>query len=122
MRWFLIGMSGLLTLSCQKNATDCERERVHLARAYYSLKQAATERKLAGISAEKWGFVENKTDLLESAFATPQITWSSADKARSEVAGSLNDISTTTEGALSLFKETAKGVFEQQERFKNQCR
>jgi hypothetical protein len=122
MHRFIIALALVTSLaSCKQNET-CERGRQSLARAYDSLRQAAAERKLFGTEPQRWSEIETKTDLLQSAFATPQVTWSSAEKARNDVQAKLSSISTTNETGLAVFRQTAQEVFAEQDRFAQKCR
>jgi homoserine trans-succinylase len=121
MRRIIIALALIAVTGCKQNET-CERARLSLARAYDNLRQAATQRKLVGVEPDQWSEIETRTDLLQSAFATPQVTWASAEKARNEVRQKLDSISTTTETGLAVFRDTAQQVFVEQDRFAKQCR
>ncbi len=116
---FAIGLMG--TFGC-KDEKECEKARLETHRAFQTLSQVATERKLAGVDLAKWTSVENKAELLESAFATRQVTWNSADKARDDVQSNLESIKTDNDVSLEIFKRTAAEAFQLQGALADKCR
>lgn len=111
-----------LSTACHKDSRECERARLETHRAYQTLNHAATARKLTGVDTASWAKVENKTDLLQSAFATTQVTWRSADKAKTEVQQSMESIATDNPVSLEIFKRSAEEAFRLQQSFADRCR
>jgi hypothetical protein len=121
---FCVGAVALalpLIAGCE-NREECERARLQAYRAYQTLYTAAVQRKLAGVQPEQWALLENKADLLQSAFATQQVTWKSAEKTRAEVQTALESVHTDNEVNLEIFKGSANEAFKLQEQFAKQCR
>ncbi len=108
-------------VSCQ-TSRDCEKARIKAHRAYQELSEVATQRKLAGVDVDGWSKVENKADLLRSAFATEQVTWRSAEKARTDVRSTLESISTDNDVNLEIFKRSAEEAFKLQDILASTCR
>jgi hypothetical protein len=121
IRSTIIAMSAWALVACDDN-TECERARLQAFRAYQTLHSAAVQRKLAGVDVEQWAAVENKTDLLQSAFATQQVTWRSAEKTKQEVAAALNSVKTDNAVNLEIFKGSANEAFNLQEALAKQCK
>lgn len=111
-----------LSAACQTSSRECERARLETHRAYRTLAHAATQRKLSGVDTDRWAKVENKTDLLQSAFATTQVTWRSAEKARGEVRENIESIATDNPISLEIFKRSAEEAFKLQQEFAERCR
>ncbi len=86
---WIVAALGLGVLWGCETSEQCERTRMQVSRSYNALTAAAQQRKLAGQDVESWAFIENKSDLLQSAFATRQVTWASADKARNDITARL---------------------------------
>jgi hypothetical protein len=121
IRSAIIAMFAWALVACE-TSTECEKARLQAFRAYQTLHSAAMQRKLAGVNVEQWAAVENKTDLLQSAFATQQVTWRSAEKTKVEVASALTSVKTDNDVNLEIFKGSAKEAFELQEALSKQCR
>lgn len=120
----VVGLTLLIggaTLACSTDR-ECEKARMETHRAFQSLNQVAAQRKLAGVDLAKWTNVANKTELLESAFATRQVTWNSAEKAKAEVQSDLSSIQTDNEVSLEIFKRTAAEAFQLQGLLADKCR
>ncbi len=108
-------------VGCQ-TSRDCEKARMKAHRAYQELTEGAVQRKLAGVDVAGWSQVENKADLLRSAFATQQVTWRSAEKARTEVRSTLDSIATDNDVNLEIFKRSAEEAFKLQDKLASTCR
>ncbi len=120
IRIALVALATTLLFGC--DSRECERARLDAYKAYQTLHQASIQRKLAGVDTDNWAVMENKVDLLQSAFATQQVTWRSADNAKQEVATKLESISTDNDVNLDIFKRSAAEAFQAQEAFAQQCR
>lgn len=77
---------------CMENKA-CERQRLDLARAWEQVNKAAEEAKLSGGEEAQWLDIQKRLGVLQSAFATPQVTWDSAKKNRDEAASLVGKIS-----------------------------
>lgn len=112
---------GLGTLTSCEVSEECERSRMKVSRSYNALTAAAQQRKLSGQDVENWAFIENKSDLLESAFATRQVTWASADKARNDINARLSAINSES-ATVDIFKRSAAEAFQDQDAYAKMCR
>jgi hypothetical protein len=119
---WIVPVLGLMVLSACEANEDCERSRMKISRTYNALTAAAQQRKLAGQDVENWAFIENKSDLLQSSFATRQVTWASADKARSEISARLGNINSDSLSTVDIFKRSAAEAFLDQDKYAQQCR
>jgi hypothetical protein len=122
IRWLITASLALSLIVGCKNDEACERARLDLSKAWGELREAAARRKLAGVDVEGWAFVEDRTSLLESSFMTSQVTWSSADKARTELAARLPSLSTDAPAHLVGYRTSVDAALKQQEAFSAQCR
>jgi hypothetical protein len=101
---------------------ECERSRMKVSRTYNALTTAAQQRKLSGQDVENWAVIENKSDLLQSAFATRQVTWASADKARNEIAARLGSMNSDSATSVDIFKRSAAEAFQDHDSYAKMCR
>ncbi|MET0792700.1 MAG: hypothetical protein ABW061_14360 [Polyangiaceae bacterium] len=122
-RWFFVvsGALPLLVGGCQDDV-QCERERLDLNKAWSELRTAATQHKLQGTDVSTWTEIENRAELLESAFVTRQVTWSSADKASKEIQSKLPALESSGDVRLASFRASAESAIKQQSGFEKSCR
>ncbi len=126
-----IGVAGL-ALACAtflgcKDDQACERGRLDLRRTWDSMRKEAAKYK--GKAAEEkaesqiraWTLVESQLDLLESAFATTQITWQSAAKKLGELQRASADLAAANPG-LQAFRAGVDAAAQAQEAFQGKCR
>ena len=112
----------LFLLGGCKDDVQCERARMDLNKSWAELREAATRRKLDGVDTSAWNDVENKTELLESSFVTPQVTWESAAKASQAVAAELPQLHADHDALAVTFRTSAESAMKQQSDFEKQCR
>lgn len=112
----------LFSIAGCKVDEQCERQRLDLAKTWGSLRESAAKRKLAGVDVEGWAKIEERTALLESAFMTPQVTWTSADKARADLQAMLRNRQTDTEANLKGYLLSFETANKQQEEYAQRCR
>jgi hypothetical protein len=105
-----------------KDDVRCERERLNLNKTWAELHQSATHRKLEGVDVPTWSDIENKTELLEISFMTPQVTWESADKASKDIESKLPALHTDQNAQLVGFRTSAESAIKQQGSFEKDCR
>lgn len=117
----LLAVSAVAALGCNRN-TECERQRLAVHRAWESVHQAAYERKLAGVDEAQWTAIEAKTDLLQSAFATQQVTWDSANQATADINAMVPGTKTNNELKLEVFRASTAEAVAKQKRFQETCR
>jgi hypothetical protein len=107
-------------LGCQEGKA-CERQRLDLAKAWTEVNQAAEDAKLSGGDEGQWDTIQKKLDVLQSAFATTQVTWDSATKNHDEAAnlvGQINGSPSKTE----IFRGTFKAAGDKQAAYFDACR
>lgn len=109
-----------IALGCKADPS-CEPMRRDLAKAWGTLRESAMKRKLAGVDVEGWARVEDRVALLESSFATRQVTWPSADKALAEVIEIAKGRKTDSEANLIGYTMTLDAAVRLQEDFKQRC-
>jgi hypothetical protein len=86
------------------------------------LVEGAGRRQLAGVDIEGWKWVQGRVSLLESSFATTQVTWNSADKARSELVARLPSMQTDTPANLTGYQMSVQSALKEQDAFAKKCR
>jgi len=90
-----LALAGLVALGCQQN-TQCEQERLELAKTWETLRNTAASRKHVPEDSplseaqrterlQSWTKIEEKADLIRSSFETRQVTWEPAERARKEL-------------------------------------
>jgi hypothetical protein len=105
-----------------KDDMKCERERMELNKSWSEVREAATRRKLDGVDTAAWTDIENKTELLESSFVTPEVTWDSATKAGQAVAAELPQLHADHDALAVGFRTSAESALKEQTDFEKQCR
>jgi len=119
-RWVIVmSLAASLLVGC-KDEVQCERARLDVNKAWSELRSAAMHRKLEGTDVSTWTEIETKAELLESSFVTPQVTWTSANKASQDLAAKLPAL----EGDVKLasFRTSAESAIKQQHSFEKECR
>ena len=114
-------IAAALLPSC-KDDVKCERERMELNKSWSEVREAATRRKLDGVDTAAWTDIENKTELLESSFVTPEVTWDSAAKAGQAVAAALPQLHADHDALAVGFRTSAESALKEQSDFEKQCR
>lgn len=112
----------LLALEGCKDDVQCEKARMSLNKTWTELRDAAARRKLEGVDIPTWADVERKTELLESSFVTPQVTWESASKAKQAIAADLPRLQANHDALAVTFLTSAEDALKQQSDFEKQCR
>lgn len=126
----LAGASMLLA-SCQNE--ECEASRLELAQTWETLRNTASSRKqipeASDLSkseeAERirvWTNIEERAELVRSSFETTQVTWSSADKARADLATTFKPISLGEDPMTRGFAVTLDEADQRMARFRKECR
>jgi hypothetical protein len=90
-----VALASVLTLglvACQESKT-CEKQRLDLWKSWQEVNKALEEQKLApGSDEAQLANIQKKVDVLQSAFATPQVTWDSASKNKEEATTLLTSV------------------------------
>jgi hypothetical protein len=111
---FCLGLAG-----CDESRA-CERQRLDLFQAWQEVNRAIEERKLNSTEAH-WTTIQPKIDVLQSAFATPQVTWDSATKNREEAATLVGGVSDSGQG-VEIFRATFNAAGAKQAAYYDACR
>ena len=103
---------------------ECERERVELASKWEQVVQNAARRATGAVegsgSPATWKQIEEKAELVQSSFETPQVTWPAAEKGKSEAEAQFKSL----EGAddVRAFKLRLNEASEAYTAFEKNCR
>jgi hypothetical protein len=115
-------IAAALPLAGCQDDMKCERERMELNKSWSEVREAATRRKLDGVDTAAWTDIETKTELLESSFVTPEVTWDSATKAGQAVAAELPQLHADHDALAVGFRTSAESALKEQSDFEKQCR
>jgi len=129
---FAILVVGVLSIGCD-NADNCTRSRTDLAKTWESVKNLAIKRKFPPVDEadnpvlkqqrlERWQVVEEKAVLLESSFVTPQVTWNSAAKARTDLNQQFSKIPESDDRGIPRFAALLDTANQRQAEFERTCR
>lgn len=121
-RWIAALCVSAAVLSGCENNRECERARLDLSKTWRGLVEGASRRQLAGVDIEGWKWVQGRAALLESSFATTQVTWNSADKARGELTSRLPSMQTDTPANLTGYRMSVQSALTEQDAFAKKCR
>lgn len=128
--WMLALAPGIV--SCKDEAA-CETSRIALSKRWQELKDTAANYKVTkedeDLSVAKkeerlkvWSAVEEKAGLLESAFFTRQVTWASADKARTEIQQRLQAVAATGDSRVESYSRLLAQANAEYDQFKSKCK
>jgi hypothetical protein len=121
-RWIAaLCVTAALLSGCETNR-ECERARLDLSKTWRGLVEGSGRRQLAGVDIEGWKWVQSRTSLLESSFATTQITWDSAEKARKELVARLPSMQTDTPANLTGYQLSVESALKEQDAFAKKCK
>ena len=129
---FMILVVSVLSVGCD-NTDSCTRSRTDVAKTWESVKNLATKRKFPPVDEadnpvlkeqrlERWRVVEEKAALLESSFVTPQVTWQSAAKARSDINQQFSKIPESDDRGIPRFAALLDTANQRQTEFERTCR
>ena len=115
------------------NGDNCNRARNDLAKNWEAVKKLATKRKFPPVDEsdnsvlkqqrlERWQVVEEKAALLESSFVTPQVTWQSATRARTELNRQFSKIPESDDKGIPRFASLLDAANQRQSEFERTCR
>jgi hypothetical protein len=131
-RWLsVVIVAGALATGCHD--PKCEASRLELARTWESLRNTATSRKqipeASGLSQAQeqerirvWTTVEDRAELLRSSFATTQVTWPSADKARAELGDAFKPLAANVDPMTQGFALSLSEADQHMADFRKTCR
>jgi len=121
----------LALMGCQNQ--ECEAARLELAQTWETLRNTATSRKQIPEGADLtkaeedtrirvWTDIEQEAELVRSSFQTPQVTWSSADKARADIGRAFKPLEPNNDPMTRGFALTLNDADKRLERFRQTCR
>jgi hypothetical protein len=114
---------GFISCSACRNE-ECERRRVQLASKWQQVAENAARRAIGAVegggSPATWKQIQEKAELVQSSFETPQVTWPAAEKGKSEAEAQFR----TLEGAedVRAFKLRLNEASEAFTSFEKTCR
>ncbi len=122
---------GAGSAACQN--AECESARLELTRTWQTLRDTATSRKQipegVDLSAEEeqtrirvWTTIEDRAELMRSSFETTQVTWPSADKARTELAEAFKPLASNEDPMTRGFALTLNDADQRMAAFRKTCR
>lgn len=117
---FATALCALATLPGCTESKACERQRLELAKAWEEVNKAAEEAKLAGGEELQWANIQKKLEVLRSAFATPQVTWDSANKNKEEATALVGQISGAP-AKTEIFRGTFNAASAKQAAYQGAC-
>ena len=111
----------------------CEAARLELAQTWETLRNTATSRKQIpeGLDLSQaqeqdrirvWTTIEDRAELLRSSFATSQVTWPSADKARAELGDAFKPLASNDDPMSRGFALTLSQADQHMAEFRKTCR
>jgi hypothetical protein len=130
-RWMILG-SCVYFIGCD-NGVNCTKSRTEVARTWESVKNLAVKRKFPSAyepdnpvikqqRMDRWQVIEDKAALLESSFITPQVTWQSAAKARSDINQHFARIPESEDRGIPRFASLLDTANQRQAEFERTCR
>jgi hypothetical protein len=122
--WFGITLASTFALglfACQESKT-CEKQRLDLWKAWLDVNSAIETQKLSpGSDEAQWATIQKKVDVLQSAFATSQVTWDSASKNKAEANTLLTSVGQPGL-KTEMFRATFNQAGAQQSVYEDTCR
>jgi ribosomal protein L29 len=120
------GASALVLSGCARSES-CERGRMSLDRMWETAQTQAAELKLASVEASSprptvWTTIESDLELLQSAFATEQITWESAKKKADQLQRAIQDLGMPSTSSAATVRESIARAATMQSELERSCR
>jgi hypothetical protein len=120
------GASAFVFSGCARSES-CERGRMSLDRMWETAQTQAAELKLSSVEASSprptvWNTVESDLELLQSAFATDQITWESAKKKVEQLQRAIQDLGIPSTSAAATFRDSISRAATMQSELEKSCR
>jgi hypothetical protein len=124
---------GALSLLAACQSEECEASRLQLTQTWETLRNTATSRKQipegADLSKSEederirvWTDIEDRAELMRSSFETPQVTWSSAEKARADLGAVFKAIESNDDPMTRGFAVTLNEADQRLVSFRKACR
>ncbi len=128
----VIAFGAVGAVSCKDQAA-CDRSRLELSKKWEELKNTAGSYKTTKEDEEiptakkeerlkVWGGVEDKAALVQSSFATKQVTWPAADQARQDINQKLGAVAATGDQRVESFSQLLRAAGAQYDQYKDKCR
>jgi hypothetical protein len=129
----VVASAGVAGLGSGCHDPECEASRLELARSWQTLRDTATSRKQIpegvdlGQDEEQrrirvWTTIEDRAELLRSSFETSQVTWPSADKARTELGEAFKPLAANEDPMTRGFALTLSEADQRMAEFRKSCR
>ena len=123
---FTAGASALVFSGCARSES-CERGRMSLDKMWETAQTQAAEVKLSSVEGSSpkpsvWTKIESDLELLQSAFATEQITWDSAKKKVSQLQSNVQELEMPSTSAAANFRESVTRAAQMQSELEKSCR
>lgn len=127
-----LALAGLIALGCQQS-TQCEQERLELAKTWETLRNTAASRKHVPEDSplseaqrterlQSWTKIEEKADLIRSSFETRQVTWEPAERARKELEALYKTAANPNDPLIQGFGVLLGTADKQYEGFRSACK
>ena len=124
-------LAGASVAGC--NDPKCEASRLELVRTWETLRDTATSRRqipeASGLSQTQeqdririWTTIEDRAELMRSSFETSQVTWRSADKARSDLGEAFKPLASNDDPMTKGFALTLSEADQHMADFRKTCR
>jgi hypothetical protein len=123
----VVGAGALLFSGCARNES-CERGRMELDKLWDTAQAQATQARLSladqGSSPNgPWSAIESDLDLLQSSFATEQITWDAAKKKANQLQQAMQDLGgATANNYLQSLRDSVAQAVNMQTSLEKSCR
>jgi hypothetical protein len=120
------GASALVLCGCARSES-CEKGRMSLDKMWETAQTQAAELKLSSVEASSpkptvWTKIESDLELLQSAFATEQITWESAKKKVNQLQNNVQELEMPSTSAAATFRESISRAAAMQSDLEKSCR
>ena len=120
------GASALVFCGCARSES-CERGRMSLDKMWETAQTQAAELKLSSVEVSSpkptvWTKIESDLELLQSAFATEQITWESAKKKVNQLQSNVQELEMPSTSSAATFRESISRAAAMQTELEKTCR
>jgi hypothetical protein len=125
--------AALLALGAACHDPECEAARLELEQTWQTLRDTATSRKQIpeGLDLSQaqeqerirvWTTIEERAELVRSSFETSQVTWPSADKARTDLTEAFRPLASKDDPMTRGFSLTLNQADQRMAAFRKTCR
>ena len=123
----LLASASTLVLSGCARSESCERGRMSLDKMWETAQTQAAELKLSSVEGSSpkptvWTTIESDLELLQSSFATEQITWESAKKKVQQLQSAVQEAGMPSTSAAATFRDHIARAASMQSDLEKSCR